>query len=175
VFLYRWHGDGIFEIRTPRVDGRRELVEVMGIAWGGMRTVAAKAGFEEYHLTKAISFLAHDDERLGGEIALGPARLADSSGGPASFSPRNSERYLHQSEEHKKAIKIFKLCEELAVYWLRPSDDDDEKERMKTVVGYHGFKNCVLIPARVGSANANYATNRLLQIEAEQRGGNGSP
>lgn len=170
VFLFRWHANGIFEIRAPRVDGKRELREIGEIAWGAMRDIVTLAAFRQHKLTAAAAFLAHDETRLDGEVAFGPARLAAPSGGQASLTPPSSECYLHDSEEHKQTLRLFKICDELAVYWLRPSDDDDDQDRVKTIVGYQGFKNSILIPGRVGSANANYVTHRLLQIEAEQRG-----
>ncbi|MEX0643121.1 MAG: hypothetical protein WD468_10495 [Pirellulales bacterium] len=174
VFLFRWHEQGILEVRTPRVDGKRELLEVVDIAWGALSPIAALNDFTPFKLTKAASKLAHDEKGLDGEIALGPARVSDSSGGSATFAPRSSDQYLLESKEHREAIKIFKLCRELSVYWLRPSEDDEEQDRVKTVIGYQSHENCVLIPARVGRSNATYVTNRLLKIEAEERQRNGS-
>lgn len=168
VYTFRWRSRGIFEVRVPRPRGRSEVIESVEIAWGAISKLVSPLQFASYSLGAAAGAIVQDVGGSEGEYSVGAARVPDSFGGSAVFTPRSNEQYLHDSTELSAAVKNFKDCSELTVYWMMQSEDEDEPSRVKAVIGQYNFDNGLLIPAKVGAANANHVTDRILEIQHKE-------
>jgi len=171
ILLVRWHYDGLLELRVPREDSRKLLMQSLMGLWEAIKPCIREEDFEPFDLTTACTrMIDHYDE--GTSIyTLSDAHFEDDQAGSARFSPPSVEDHLMSDETRQKAIKMYKQCRMLGVVWQLEEEDHGTATKLRSVIGRYGVNN-LLITSRTTSKAIKHVTQQLRRYASQVSGVN---
>lgn len=163
VYLVKWHPFGLLEMRVPREQSQKAILESLFNLWTMVEKAVDSEDFETFDLTKASRELIDRHSSQNSPYRLGDVYFMDDETGSARFAPPSSEDDVMDHEGRQKAIKYFETCRELTVIWLPTAATSSVEEELRTVIG-KVRPNGILIASQATAAAVDYVTYRLWEL-----------
>jgi hypothetical protein len=175
VWLIRWHSrQQLLEISLPRLGSREDQKAAKEALWVHLSKLVQQNHVADFSLSHASTVIVNEPDTFKDELHLGgPARLMSEDGGSTIMCPHSKEQGLLDSPDRSAAIKHYKRCNELCMFWqpTKATDAIPANDEVKTIIGHWGVENSLLFTAKNSGKTVRHVTNRLLEIELQGRNG----
>jgi hypothetical protein len=165
IYLVKWHGFGLLEVRVPRQSSSKEVTKTEEDFWTMLAPGMSRADFTSWDLSPASSKIVSTRSSNKKLYRLGNTRALGKTLATAYFCPHSSDDDLCDDPAHDKSVSEYKSFKEVVVYWLPQTNTDaiEADSELRVVIGKLA-KNEILISAKATAAEVDYVTYRLREF-----------